>query len=114
MVTAQLEVADLARQFGVAVEKVEYRNETLMDEGLDYMGMVVPLEGGYTNLRRFIEAVEESDKFLVIESVSLDQAKDGGTLLQLNIALATYFDAPGVPEEQRERPRRGRSSRRRT
>jgi Tfp pilus assembly protein PilO len=99
LVVAQLEVADIAEQFGVNVDEVSYENDTLYDEGLEYLGWRVPLEGGYTNLRKFIEAVEESPKFLVIESVSLDQAKDGGSLLQLNIKLATYFDAPELAEE---------------
>jgi len=113
MVTVQLELADLARDFGVALEKVQYRNEILADEDLEYLGMVVPLEGGYTNLRKFIEAVEESEKFLVIESVSIDQAKDGGNLLQLNITLATYFDAPQDVERLREERRGGRRPARR-
>lgn len=117
MVIAQLEIAQLVRQFGVSADEYDYDNETLVDEGLDYMGMDIPLEGGYTNLRKFIEAVEESEKFLVIESVSLDQARDGGSLLQLNIRLATYFDAPAdidrMRDRQREEQRRLRGGRRR-
>ena len=109
MVKVHLELAELTRQFGVALERVDYRNDILADEGLEYHAMVVPLEGGYTNLRKFIEAVEESDEFLVIESVALDQAKDGGSLLQLNITLATYFEAPEellLERDERERTRR--------
>jgi len=115
LVVAQLEVADIAEQFGVNVDEVSYENDTLYDEGLEYLGWRVPLEGGYTNLRKFIEAVEESPKFLVIESVSLDQAKDGGSLLQLNIKLATYFDAPELAEEAaRDRNKGSRRVSRRT
>lgn len=114
LVEVHLELADLTRQFGVALERVEYHNDVLPDEGLEYHAMVVPLEGGYTNLRRFIEAVEESGEFLVIESVALDQAKDGGSLLQLNITLATYFEAPqDVLRERDERERTRRSGERR-
>jgi Tfp pilus assembly protein PilO len=58
------------------------------------MTMVVPLEGGYANLRKFLQAVESSSKFLVIEQVALAQGHEGGAILQLNIALATYFDDP--------------------
>ena len=109
MVRVQLELAELTRQFGVALERVDYRNDVLAGEGLEYYAMIVPLEGGYTNLRKFIEAVEESEEFLVIESVALDQAKDGGSLLQLNITLATYFEAPEellLDRDERDRPRR--------
>jgi hypothetical protein len=56
--------------------------------------MVLPLEGGYASLRGLLEAVERSDKFLVVERVTIGQGRDGGVLLQLNVTLATYFDAP--------------------
>ena len=59
--------------------------------------MIVPLQGGYAALRQFLNAVEESDKFLLVERVVLAQGQDGGVLLQLNITLTTYFDAPPAP-----------------
>lgn len=100
LVAVQLEVARLADEFGVRFEQVRNKNAILEDEELEYFGMVVPLEGGYANLRQFIQAVESSEKFLVIEQVALDEAKDGGALLQLNITVATYFDFP-IPDTPR-------------
>jgi Tfp pilus assembly protein PilO len=100
MVDVQLELARLAEQFGINLEQVTYEHEILADEGLERFAMVVPLEGGYQNLRSFIQAVEGSDQFLVIERVALGTGKQGGVMLQLNITLATYFDAP----EYREAP----------
>ncbi|MBZ5640620.1 MAG: hypothetical protein LAO51_17930 [Acidobacteriia bacterium] len=94
MIEVQLEVARIAREFGINYKQVRYDNKKLPDEGLDAMTMVVPLEGGYANLRKFLQAVESSNKFLVIEQVALAQGHEGGAILQLNIALATYFDDP--------------------
>ncbi len=114
MVNVQLELADLAGQFHINLDEVEYQPEYMAGEGLERFGMVVPLQGGYANLRHFIQAVESSDKFLVIERVAMDQAKDGGVLLRMNITLATYFDAPWLLEDRppasaRRRSKRGRS-----
>lgn len=115
LVRVQQEVADLAARFGIEIDKVSYTNEILAEQRLEYLGMVVPLEGGYENLRKFIAAVERSDEFLVIESVALDRAKDGGALLELTITLATYFMAPEDIQrlqeylERRGRPGRGRA-----
>jgi len=106
MVPVQLELERLARQFQINSDQVTYDNQILEDEDLERFAMVVPLEGGYQNLRSFIQAVESSDQFLVIERVNLVQSKDGGVLLRLNITLATYFDAPEL-REARPRPRRG-------
>ena len=93
MVGVQLEVAKLAREFGIALDRVKYENEPLDNGALERFAIVVPLSGGYTALRKFIQSVESSDNFLVIERVALDAGKST-EILELNITLATYFIAP--------------------
>ncbi len=112
MIATQLEIARLAREFGVALERIQYENEILPAEAIERFGMVVPLEGGYANLRKFIQAVEGSDRFFVVERVALAQGEEGGSILQLNITLATYFDHPPsreAREREERRPVRRRS-----
>ena len=99
MIEVQFEVDRLARQFGVNLDRMEIENEPIPAAGVERFAMTLPLEGGYANLRRFLRAVEESEKFLIVEHVALGTGKEGGVLLQLNITLATYFD---LPEEARE------------
>lgn len=94
LVEVQLEVASLCEQFGIAYDTVASDSVLLLDEGLDRFSMTVPLEGNYASLRKFLQAVENSDKFLVVERVSLAVGKEGGKSLSLNIAIATYFTAP--------------------
>ena len=101
LVQVQLELANLAGQFNIDHDSVDTQTEYLAGEGLERFAMVVPLQGGYANLRHFIQAVESSDKFLVIERVAMDRSKDGGVLLQMNITLATYFDAPWLLDDGR-------------
>lgn len=102
MIEVQLELARIAKQFGINLQRVKYENEILEDGAIERFAMVVPLEGGYASLRKFLRAVEDSDKFLVIEQVGLATARDGGALIELNITLATYFSdewllgAPGA------------------
>ena len=115
MIATQLEIARLAREFNVAMERIQNENDVLEDEGVERFGTLVPLEGGYANLRRFIQAVESSDRFFVVERVALAQGEEGGSLLQLNITLATYFDHPPSREklEKRESGDRRKAARRR-
>lgn len=107
LIEVQLEVARLAEQFKVSLERIQFENEFLEEEGLERLAMTVPLQGGYSSLRRFIQAVERSDQFLVVERVALAEGGEGGALLDLNITVATYFDSPSVRGES---PRRGRGS----
>lgn len=107
LIEVQAEVDHLAQMFNVVSEQVTYENEILEDEGLERMWMTIPLQGGYANLRKFIHAVENSDKFLVIERVALAEGDEGGVMLQLNITLATYFD---LPESAPDRTSAGRGA----
>ena len=95
MIGVQLEVAKLVKEFGIALEKVQYENEQVDNGALERFGIVVPLTGGYTSLRKFIQAVESSDNFLVIERVQLGTGKSSD-VVELNITLATYFTAPDI------------------
>ena len=93
MIGVQLEIAKLAREFGIALDRVRYENEALDNGALERFAIVVPLSGGYSNLRKFIQSVESSDNFLVIERVELGSGKSID-VLELDITLATYFIAP--------------------
>ena len=105
MIGAQVEIEEICKRFGIDLDMVTYDHLALGTEGLDVMRMTVPLEGGYADLRRFLQAVESSEKFLIVERVTLGQGKDGGVLLQLNVTLATYFYSPETPQHLQERRR---------
>jgi len=94
LVEIQQELTHLCAQFRIDFDSVRSTNEILKLEGLDRLAMIVPLEGDYANLRRFLQAIEASDKFLVVESVTLAGGLQGGTVgkLQLNITVVSYFD----------------------
>jgi len=112
MIAVQAELDSLCRQFNIDVDTVDYDHDLLMREELDVLRMVVPLQGGYATLRQFLQAVESSSNFLLIERVALGQGRDGGVQLQLSITLTTYFDAPDhllQPTQAPARPRRGRA-----
>ena len=94
MIDVQTELADICELFSINLDLVNYEHAVLNDEELEVLRMTVPLEGGYAALRRFLQAVESSELFLIVERITLVQGKEGGVLLQLNITLSTYFQAP--------------------
>ena len=102
LVAVQQELTRLCAEFRIDINTVSIKNEVLREEGLDRFAMVVPLEGGYASLRRFIQAVEASEKFMVVERVALDGATHGAArrTLHLNITVASYFSvtSPTLPE----------------
>ena len=95
MIGVQMEIDNLERQFGIAYNSVKYENESLDNGAVERFGIVVPLSGGYSNLRKFLQAVEGSENFLVIERIALGTGKSGD-VVELDITLATYFVNPAA------------------
>jgi Tfp pilus assembly protein PilO len=94
MIQIQREVRAIASSLGMDPETIAYQPEILDKVGLISFSINVPLVGDYRNLRQFINRIEKSQNFLIVDSVSLGGAKDGGALLDLSIHLSTYFDSP--------------------
>jgi hypothetical protein len=90
MISVQLEVMDLVKELGISSDRVQY--EAPEEGPLERFGIVVPLAGGYQSLRKFIQKLEASDNFLVVERVQLGTGKVAD-LVELDITLATYFIA---------------------
>lgn len=105
MIDIQLEVVDIAMQFKIDPDTMKYGNEELLKEGVERFTISVPLVGTYANLRNFLHKIENSDNFLIVDRVILTTAKEGGVILQLNIQLSTFFDAPYLKELVKPRKR---------
>jgi hypothetical protein len=94
MVDVQGELEKLCREFRIDCNSVHYDNEILPAEGIDLLRMIVPLQGGYAALRDFLQAVENSEKFMVVKQVVLGKTGRDGRMLELAITVDAYFDAP--------------------
>lgn len=107
LVDVQAELAELCRQFGIDLEQVSYDSLLIPESELDRLAINVPLQGNYNSLRNFLQAVEKSEKFLLVEKVGLSRGGPSGKSLSLSISMATYFIAPEHLLDRRGR--RGRS-----
>lgn len=85
------EVRRLAGSLRIDAETIQYRHKFLEDRNLVQFEMSVPLVGTYSSLRQFLQKVEGSEHFLIIDEIGLSGSKEGGARLSLNIRLATYF-----------------------
>jgi Tfp pilus assembly protein PilO len=65
------------------------------DSHLAKLTVVVYFSGNYSDVRRFIYALETSPEFMVIENVELIQDKEGKTALNVIAQIATYYRAVG-------------------
>ncbi len=110
MIHVQQELNEIGKEFQIDPDTVSYSNTDMPEDGLERFELSVLLEGDYSDLRKFIARVENSEMFLVVESISLTGTKEGGLQLQMNVNISTYFDAPWLKDMKKQ----ARTGRRRT
>lgn len=85
-------VADLgaiARRAGVAASNVRFSQRELEARGVIEVSVDAVAEGDYRSLVRFINGLERSENFYLLESLALGSTAGGR--IKLNLGLKTYF-----------------------
>jgi Tfp pilus assembly protein PilO len=103
MTAIQRSIRALAAQFNVNPESVSYGPSYLPVPDLVQFDISFPLRGSYENLRQFVQRVESSEHFLIIDDISLADAREGGVSLSLNVRMHTYFRDLEFRPEGKER-----------
>jgi Tfp pilus assembly protein PilO len=83
----------IAADFGVQPTRVRYSIGEVKEQPLERFVMDFPLQGNYASLRFFINTIERSKNFLIIDNVQLDSGQQQGEL-SMRIAVSTFFYHP--------------------
>jgi Tfp pilus assembly protein PilO len=83
--------SDTARQYVVTKGRTDFKSSVNPDSKLLEVKIELPLEGTYSDLIRFINALERSNHLLIIDSVVLQTGQETGSLLRLNLSMTTYL-----------------------
>jgi len=95
------EVKDLARRAGVVSSSFRYPEEDLEDYDLLRRSIEFSVSGDYAQLRRFVNFVEVSDHFLMLEDVQLRDAGQGDATIRVNLKVSALFSrGPGLQPEE--------------
>jgi Tfp pilus assembly protein PilO len=88
------ELEELAGSVNVNRSDVSYDYDIIPEFGLRHFTLSVPVEGAYRDIRRFINGIERSQHFLILERVDLSAEKSAGDNLLMNFQLSTYLRDP--------------------
>lgn len=88
--TIRLELESLANNLQVKRRDFTYDYKDLEGYGLQQFMLSVPVEGNYRNIRRFINSIERSEHFLILDRVDLSSEKKED-ILNLDFSLSTYL-----------------------
>jgi hypothetical protein len=93
-------IYDVARRSNVSLGEVKYESFDTLAPPLQLLQMQARVSGSYPNLVRFINAIERSKLFFVIDGLQFAEAKGSDGAIQLNLTLETYLR----PRAENERP----------
>ncbi|MCI0611638.1 type 4a pilus biogenesis protein PilO [bacterium] len=86
----RMELEGLANNLQVKRSDFSYDYKQLEDFGLQHFMLSVPVEGNYRNIRRFINSIERSEHFLILDRVDLSSERKED-ILNLDFTLSTYL-----------------------
>lgn len=91
------EVKDLARRAGVESSSFHYPEEDLEDYGLLRRSIAFTVTGRYSELRQFINLIELSDYFLMLEQVQLNDTGQGDSTVRVRLIVSSLFLRDSAP-----------------
>ena len=89
------EVRGLAQAAGVEYSSFRYPDQLLEEEDLVKRSLIFTVEGTYLELRSFINLIEVSDLFLILESVRLTGGSREGPQVRVSVTVSTLFVLDG-------------------
>lgn len=90
VVSIRLELEDLAHQLQIQRGDFGYSYKDIDEFGLQEFSLSVPVDGNYRNIRKFINSIERSKHFLILDKVNLSSDKQVN-VLSLDFRLSTYL-----------------------
>ncbi|MGE0042970.1 MAG: type 4a pilus biogenesis protein PilO [Vicinamibacterales bacterium] len=86
-----LKIQQLAREHGVAYERMGATPESVRDSRLDRLRVSMVLSGEYDDIRAFLYDLETAPDFVVIDNMVLAEGQQVQAPLALTLELSTYY-----------------------
>jgi type IV pilus assembly protein PilO len=84
------DLATMAKDSGLQlISTTHFREKAIEKRGVDEITITISMQGAYPSLVSFINALERSNSFYLLDNLSLDSSSEG--TLKLNLTLRTYF-----------------------
>lgn len=89
--TVTADLGKISTSAGLRASNLAFKERPLDSRGVTEITVSATVEGEYVNLVRFINGLERSENFYLLESLSLASSTGGN--IKLNLQLRTYFRA---------------------
>jgi hypothetical protein len=86
------EIDRLASETNVLRGRTGYARDVL-DVGLEQIKATMPVEGDYFDLVRFINGLERSERFFLVEQITISQRETDNAPIQLDCTISFFLNA---------------------
>jgi Tfp pilus assembly protein PilO len=83
------DLGQMGKEAGVQISGTGYHEAAVKDRGLSEVQISAAVQGDYQSLIRFINSLEHSPRFYVLDGLTLASETSGA--VKLNVTLRTYF-----------------------
>ncbi len=85
------DLSKISKSSGLGTSNVQFKERTLETRGVTEITVTATVEGQYVSLVRFINGLERSSNFYLLDGLTLASSTGGN--IKLNLQLRTYFRA---------------------
>lgn len=85
------ELDAICSEAGLLRNRVSYRFDPEPAFGMQRLGITLPIEGNYSNIRNFLNILESTSRFVIIDSMALVSEREGTGIIRLDVSLSTLF-----------------------
>ncbi len=84
-------LGEAGKRAGVQKGRSDFKTSNSTESGLVEVQVGLPVEGTYTNIVKFINAIERADHVLIIDSIALQSGPDNPDLIRLHLSMFAYL-----------------------
>ncbi len=88
----RIDIQRILTQARIPSSQKKYNYTEYTKEKINKMSLSFNVRGTYQSLKKFIQAVEEFPKFLIVEKIDFLDIDAAGGVLELKIVLAGYYE----------------------
>ncbi len=85
------ELDSICAEAGLLRNRVSYHLDPEPTFGMQRLGITLPIEGTYSNIRNFLNILESTSKFVMVDSMALVSEREGTGIIRLDVSLSTLF-----------------------
>ena len=85
------ELDEICAQAGLLRNRVAFSPSGESEYGYQRLAVTLPVEGNYSNIRKFLNVLESRSRLIIVDSMGLASEREGTGMIQMDVNLSTYY-----------------------